>query len=158
MLEVLDQILGYTRSLPVDVVNGSFEIVGALICSTNISRIRKDRAVEGFNPATQLFFAVWGLWNLIYYPALGQTWSFWGGVALVAVNITWLLHVWYYSRQRKKSYKIRKKYKGLNHNHIKERYPSSDQIPTVEVSPTDKFLILGRDVPPEKKENDKFIP
>ena len=97
MVEIVEAI----QSIPKDYINGSFELVGALVCSTNITRIRRDKVVEGFNPSTQAFFASWGLWNLLYYPSLDQWASFWGGVALVGVNVTWLLHVWYYKQQRK---------------------------------------------------------
>lgn len=36
------------------------------------------------------FITAWGLWNLYYYPSLDQPWSFYGGVALVCVNTTYL--------------------------------------------------------------------
>lgn len=85
-----------------DLVNGSFEIVGAVISSFNIKRIRIDKVVHGFNPWTTFYFTAWGTWNLFYYPALGQWLSFWGGVAIVVVNAVWLAHVIYYKRINKK--------------------------------------------------------
>lgn len=49
-----------------DAINGAFEAVGAV-------------------------FTVWGVWNLAYYPALGQWLSFVGGVVLVAGNLAWVV-------------------------------------------------------------------
>ncbi len=46
-------------------------------------------------PATG-FFAAWGLWNLLYYPALGQWFSFAAGVLLCFGNCVWVGHVLYY--------------------------------------------------------------
>lgn len=85
-----------------DAVNGSFEILGAIISCFNIKRIRIDKVVHGFNPWTTFYFTAWGGWNLFYYPALGQWLSFWGGVAIVTVNAIWLGHVIYYKIKNKK--------------------------------------------------------
>ena len=37
-----------------------------------------------------------GLWNLIFYPFLGQWWSFAGGVFLVTMNFIWFGQLYYY--------------------------------------------------------------
>lgn len=37
------------------------------------------------------FFSAWGIWNLVYYPTLGQWASFIGGVLLVAGNVAWVV-------------------------------------------------------------------
>lgn len=76
-----------------DIVNGVFELLGAICVWANVGSYAKDRAVKGvFWPATA-FYSVWGLWNIVYYPALGQWFSFWGGVAIVSGNLFWIAWV-----------------------------------------------------------------
>ena len=76
-------------SLP-DLINGGFELVGAFFTWRNYLQLRRDRRCAGvYWPATA-FFAAWGLWNLLFYPALAQWASFAGGVALVAGNVAWV--------------------------------------------------------------------
>lgn len=74
-----------------DLINGSFELIGAFFTWRNAWQLRKDREIKGVYWPTTLFFAAWGLWNLVYYPALQQWASFIGGVALVAGNLAWVV-------------------------------------------------------------------
>ncbi len=76
-----------------DLINGLFEGLGAVALWGNVIAIRRDRRVNGVDWRATLFFTAWGLWNLYYYPHLGQWLSFVGGLAIVCVNITWLAHV-----------------------------------------------------------------
>lgn len=72
-----------------DIVNGAFEGLGAVFTWRNAAALYRDREIRGvYWPAT-FFFTAWGLWNLFYYPALGQWVSFAGGVALVLGNVAW---------------------------------------------------------------------
>jgi hypothetical protein len=83
-----------------DLINGSFELVGAIALWSNVVKLRKDRRVAGvYWPATA-FFAVWGLWNCFYYPWLGQWASFVGGVLITMANIVWAALAFHYSKQR----------------------------------------------------------
>lgn len=50
----------------------------------------EGQAGEGVSLLSTSFFTGWGLWNLYYYPSLGQMLSFEGGVAIVLTNIIWL--------------------------------------------------------------------
>lgn len=70
-------------------VNGLFEAVGAIATWANAYRLWRDRTVSGIHPASNSFFAAWGLWNLVYYPHLSQWVSFMGGALLVAGNLVW---------------------------------------------------------------------
>ena len=75
----------------VDLANGAFELVGAAVCWINAHKLFVDREVKGvYWPATA-FFTVWGVWNLFYYPALGQWYSFAAGVFLVTGNAAWVV-------------------------------------------------------------------
>lgn len=69
-----------------DVINAAFECGGGILMGLNIRRILKDRIVRGVAWPVIAFFAVWGGWNLFYYPHLGQWASFAAGVALVVTN------------------------------------------------------------------------
>ncbi len=73
-----------------DLINGSFELLGAIFTWRNFQQLRRDRQVAGVYWPTTAFFAAWGLWNLIYYPHLGQWASFAGGVLLVIGNVAWV--------------------------------------------------------------------
>lgn len=74
-----------------DLINGAFELVGAFFTWRNFVQLRRDRHVAGVYWPTTGFMAVWGLWNLIYYPTLAQWASFTGGVLLVAGNVAWVV-------------------------------------------------------------------
>lgn len=80
-----------------DVINGIFEIVGALFILLNIRRIYLDKQLKGVSWLPTVFFSSWGFWNLFYYPSLNQWYSFAGGILMVATNNFWLEQILYYS-------------------------------------------------------------
>jgi hypothetical protein len=73
-----------------DLINGGFEMLGAVLTWRNFEQLRRDRTIAGVYWPTTAFFSAWGGWNLIYYPALGQWASFCGGVLLVSGNVAWV--------------------------------------------------------------------
>lgn len=73
-----------------DLINGAFELLGAYFTWRNLLQLRRDRRLAGVYWPMVAFFTAWGLWNLVYYPALGQWASFAGGVLLVAGNAAWV--------------------------------------------------------------------
>ena len=72
-----------------DLINGSFEAVAALFTLNHCRVLLRDRAVAGVSIASMAFFTLWGVWNLWFYPHLGQTWSFAGGVLLTYSTAAW---------------------------------------------------------------------
>lgn len=74
-----------------DLINAGFELSAGAAQAQNCRRLLRDRAVAGVDWRVTGFFAAWGIWNLLYYPALGQYLSFTGGVAVTAANITWVV-------------------------------------------------------------------
>ena len=73
-----------------DTGNALFELIGAWFTWKNAAQLRRDRRILGvYWPATA-FFTAWGLWNLYYYPALGQWLSVTAGAILVSGNLAWL--------------------------------------------------------------------
>lgn len=76
-----------------DQINGTFELCGAFFTWSNFAAYCKARELKGvYWPATA-FFTLWGLWNLYYYPAIGQPLSFLGGIALTGGSAAWLTYV-----------------------------------------------------------------
>ena len=73
-----------------DITNGMFELGGALINWMNVKQIFKDKEVRGVHWSPFVFFTVWGMWNLYYYPYLGQWFSLGAGVLLMIVNLIFL--------------------------------------------------------------------
>lgn len=85
-----------------DVINASFEALGGLLILNNCRLVLRDKAVPGVSVVSTAFFSLWGLWNLFYYPQLGQWWSLVGGIILVCANVFWVaLLVVYRSQPRK---------------------------------------------------------
>jgi hypothetical protein len=82
-----------------DLTNGAFELVGGVIIFANCRRILRDKLVRGVDWRVTMFFSVWGLWNLYYYPSLDQWASFAGGLAIVSANIVWVTLAIYYTRK-----------------------------------------------------------
>jgi hypothetical protein len=79
-----------------DVINFLFELIGGILNWMNVLKLHKDKEVKGVFYPAWIFFAAWGLWNIYYYPSLGQWWSFWGGLVIVSANLYWVGLVIYY--------------------------------------------------------------
>lgn len=73
-----------------DAVNGIFELVGGLMIWLNVLRLYRDKRVAGVCVPVTVFFFAWGVWNLFFYPHLGQWVSFAGGLFIVAANAVWV--------------------------------------------------------------------
>lgn len=83
-----------------DFVNGCFESLGSVFILFSILKLNRDKAVRGVSRVTIGFFLTWGLWNLWYYPHLGQTLSAIGGSLIVLTQAYYFAQTWYY-RQNK---------------------------------------------------------
>lgn len=79
-----------------DHVNAFFEGGGALLQTLNVRQLLHDKTVRGVHWGPLSFWTAWGCWNVVYYPSLGQWWSFAGGVSVVAVNAVNLFLMWRY--------------------------------------------------------------
>lgn len=73
-----------------DMVNASFQIGAGLAVSAHCGRLYADKEARGLSIPAVLFFAVWGGWNLFYYPQLNQIWSFAGGIFVTLSNLIYL--------------------------------------------------------------------
>ncbi len=84
-----------------DLMNGLFELFSGLFVLNHCRVIMKDKAVAGVSIISAMFFVVWGLWNLYYYPHLGQTFSLYAGIVLCLANTFWVSLLIKYSRRNK---------------------------------------------------------
>jgi len=73
-----------------DITNALFELAGGYFTWINAWVLFKDKEIKGIYLPAWFFFTAWGVWNLFYYPALGQWYSFYAGIALVSGNVMWV--------------------------------------------------------------------
>lgn len=74
-----------------DAINCAFEMAAGATQTLNCRRLVRDRIVKGVDWRATAFFALWGFWNLFYYPHLTQWLSFIGGVMVTTANVTWVV-------------------------------------------------------------------
>lgn len=79
-----------------DTVNGGYEILAGGFVANHARVLYADKEVKGVSVASVAFFFTWGIWNLYYYPHLGQLVSFFGGIAVATANCIWLSFMVYY--------------------------------------------------------------
>jgi hypothetical protein len=73
-----------------DIINAMFEMGGVFAISASILKLLRDREIRGYSWYTLAFFTSWGVWNVFYYPHLGQMWSFYAGIAVLLTNVVYL--------------------------------------------------------------------
>lgn len=89
-----------------DLLNAGFEFFGSVTIWLNVRQIRKDKGHSGISLASIIFFLLWGFWNLIYYPSLGQWVSFGAGCSITLANIVWIAHLLYYGKIQNEEHNI----------------------------------------------------
>ena len=85
-----------------DLINSFFEFGSSYFIGTNVVKLYKDKEVKGVNITPTVVFSLWGFWNLFYYSHLDQWASWFGGMALVIVNMVWVVMAVYYTRHAEK--------------------------------------------------------
>jgi hypothetical protein len=79
-----------------DTINSTFELVAGCLIWLSVRKLARDKKVLGVHFAPISFFALWGFWNLYYYPAIDQWWSFFAGINVVTANTVWMVQMIYY--------------------------------------------------------------
>lgn len=79
-----------------DLLNASFEAIGALFLLADCRALYRDKQLRGVYWPGRVFWASWGVWNVVYYPAIGQTLSFAAGLLVLAANTVWCALAWRY--------------------------------------------------------------
>lgn len=74
-----------------DLLNALFEATGAAFMVPNVRRLLRDQSIRGVYWPAQIFFTSWGVWNLYFYPAVGQPLSFAAGAVLALANGIWVI-------------------------------------------------------------------
>lgn len=65
----------------------------------NVLAVWEDKSVAGVRWWTVSFFALWGFWNLYYYPHLDQWWSLAAACFIAAANVAWCFLLIKYTRR-----------------------------------------------------------
>lgn len=86
-----------------DLINASFELIGALLLSLNCLRLYKDKKLFGVSMLPAAFYTGWGVWNLYFYPSNGFILSAIAGIFVVIANGVWVGMAIHYSRQNPKT-------------------------------------------------------
>jgi acyl-coenzyme A synthetase/AMP-(fatty) acid ligase len=81
-----------------DFINASFELCGGFFLLPSILSAWRAKKIVGYHWTTALFFWSWGLWNLVYYPHLGQWTSTVAGLGVTSAATVWLYLVIRYGR------------------------------------------------------------
>lgn len=81
-----------------DPVNAFFEFASSFFLLISVFKVHREKRVAGISYIHVGFFALWGVWNLFYYPYLGQSYSFYAGIFLVIVNVTYFGQLVYYDK------------------------------------------------------------
>ena len=79
-----------------DLINSLLLVIGGGLNFTNCWVIYRDKCVRGVSIYPVAFFALWALWDLYYYPHLGQWISFLGGLVIATANTLWCGLALYY--------------------------------------------------------------
>jgi len=79
-----------------DQINGLFEIFGAIFIGLSCRRIYLDKNSKGVSLFHALFFWVWGIFNVYFYPTAGLWFSFVGGLGVIVTNTLWVWLMVYY--------------------------------------------------------------
>lgn len=79
-----------------DQINAIFEGFAALFILNHCRILYRDKSVKGVSLASTVFFFAWGIWNIRYYPSLGQIDSFRAGCLVAIANAIWIALMIYY--------------------------------------------------------------
>lgn len=82
-----------------DLINGLFELLAGFLLLLNVLKLYHDKKVRGVHVASVAFMAIWGAWNLFFYPSVGAWWSFAFCIPVVIVNTIWVGQIFYYKRK-----------------------------------------------------------
>jgi hypothetical protein len=73
-----------------DFWNGQFELLASILVLRHCRVLRVYNQSYGAGFWSTVFFVIWGIWNLYYYPSLFQKWSTAGAVCVTIANSYWV--------------------------------------------------------------------
>ena len=83
-----------------DLINALFEVGGFLVICLSAYKCYENKSADGIHWALTSFFFIWGIWNLYFYPAVGQMLSFYAGCLIVLANMVYTALIIKYSRRK----------------------------------------------------------
>jgi hypothetical protein len=89
-----------------DLINGLFEFLASFLLLLNVLKLYRDKKVRGVCHISVTFMAIWGAWNLFFYPSIGAWWSFAFCIPVVIVNTIWVSQMFYYTRKESHESKL----------------------------------------------------
>jgi len=85
--------------LPLDLINGAFEIAGAALQLVNVRQLVRQKQVRGVHWGSTALFTLWGFWNCLFFPEMNLWYSLAGAVFLLGSNILWVGLALYFERK-----------------------------------------------------------
>ena len=82
-----------------DAINGCMAGGGAMLLLMNIYCVLRDQSVRGVHWLPNLYFTAWNAWSVYFMYGLDQWWSFYGFLAMAAVQGLWLTLIMFYWRR-----------------------------------------------------------
>jgi len=95
-----------------DSINACFELGGALLIWLNVRRLYRDKSVRGVFAPVFVFYTLWGFWNCVFYPAVGQMLSFYAGAGTTLGNLAWCALAWKHRGRNFRSFVARETRRG----------------------------------------------
>ncbi len=89
-----------------DIVTGLFQLFAGMLLFRNSWLLFKHKKIRGVSVLPTIFFLMWGVWNLFYYPYLKQMVSFYAGITVLAANALWIGLAIYYGLVWRRKRKI----------------------------------------------------
>jgi len=80
-----------------DQMNAAFELGGAFLRTLDCVKLFQAKRFMGGHLGTALYFLLWGVFNVFFYPSLHQEWSFWAAIALMTINGVWFVMAVHYN-------------------------------------------------------------
>ena len=81
-----------------DGITGSLEFVGGAFLWLNVRAALTHRMLRGLQIQSSIFFWLWSMWNLYWYPHVAAPFSMLGAVSLLVPQTIWLFLIWKYRR------------------------------------------------------------
>lgn len=82
-----------------DFFNALFEVSAGFFVLNHCRVLFQHKSTRGVSIVSTIFFCFWGFWNIYYYPAIGQFWSFAGGVFVVIANTVYVVMMLHYNKR-----------------------------------------------------------
>lgn len=83
-----------------DAVNAIFECFGTLFILISARKCYINKSADGISWTMTAFFFVWGIWNIAFYPAIGQMFSFYAAIVMAIANFIYTSILIYYTIRR----------------------------------------------------------